>query len=192
MDAQISGFSCRLEMALYQGEYQVKHNLMLTITSLLSILFMTLHLTSDTVHARVGTAEAGGSTLVAVPILVVWLYGTLVLAERRSGYIIMLVGSLLASGMPVIHVMGAGGVFRGQIAKSSPAFLFVWTLHALGVTGIFSLILSARGLWSLRRSQPRSSKNPNHGRDTPAKFANASARLREDDGHSKVKVSCGL
>jgi hypothetical protein len=24
------------------------------------------------------------------------------------------------------------------------------------------------------------------------KFANASARLREDDGHSKVKVSCGL
>src|SRR5438552_12957015 len=58
---------------------------MLTITSLLSILFMTLHLTSDTVHAKVGTAQAGGSTLVAVPILVVWLYGTLVLAERRWG-----------------------------------------------------------------------------------------------------------
>ena len=63
----------------------MKPNVMLTVTSLLSILFMTLHLTSDTVHARVGTAEAGGSTLVAVPILVVWLYGTLVLAERRSG-----------------------------------------------------------------------------------------------------------
>src|SRR5216117_2221003 len=137
------------------GEYQMKQNVMLTIASLLSILFMTLHLTSDTVHARVGTAEAGGSTLIAVPILVVWLHGTLVLAERRSGYIIMLVGSLLASGMPVIQVMGAGGVFRGQIAKSSPAFLFVWTLHALGVTGIFSLILSARGLWSLQRGQPR-------------------------------------
>src|SRR2546430_3802655 len=83
----------------------MKQNVMLTIASLLSILFMTLHLTSDTVHARVGTAEAGGSTLIAVPILVVWLHGTLVLAERRSGYIIMLVGSLLASGMPVIHVM---------------------------------------------------------------------------------------
>jgi hypothetical protein len=65
----------------------MKHNMRLTITSLLSILFMTFHLTSDTVHARVGTAEAGGSTLVAVPVLVVWLYGTLVLAERRSGYI---------------------------------------------------------------------------------------------------------
>ena len=63
----------------------MKHNLMLTITSVLSILFMTLHLTSDTLHARVGTPEAGGSTLVAVPVLVVWLCGTLVLSERRSG-----------------------------------------------------------------------------------------------------------
>jgi len=133
----------------------MKHNLMLTIASLLTILLMTLHLTSDTIHARVGTPEAGGSTLVAVPILAIWLYGTLVLAERRSGYIIMLIGSLLALGMPVAHVMAAEGVFRGQIARSSPAFLFVWTLHALGVTAMFSLILSVRGLWSLRRGQPR-------------------------------------
>ena len=131
----------------------MKHNLVLTITSLLTILLMTLHLTSDTIHAQVGTPEAGGSTLVAIPILVIWLYGTLVLAERRSGYIIMLVGSLIGLGMPVIHVMGAGGVFHGQIAKSSPAFLFVWTLHVLGVTGMFSLILSMRG--SLQRGQPR-------------------------------------
>ena len=99
----------------------MKHTLTLTITSLLSILVMTFHLTDDTLHAKVGTAQAGGSTLVAVPILVVWLYGTLVLAERRSGYVIMLVGSLLGLSMPVIHVMGAGGVFRGEIAKSSGA-----------------------------------------------------------------------
>jgi hypothetical protein len=133
----------------------MKPNFMLIIASLLSIFLMTLHLTSDTIHARVGTPEAGGSTLVGVPVLVLWLYATLLVAERRSGHIVMLVGSLLAAGMPVIHVMGAGGVFRGQIARSSPAFLFVWTLHALGVTGLFSLILSARGLWSLRRGQPR-------------------------------------
>jgi hypothetical protein len=133
----------------------MKQNLMLPIASLLLILFMTLHLTSDTVHARAGTPEAGGSTLVGVPVLAVWLYGTLLLAERRSGHIIMLVGSLLGLGMPVVHVMGAGGVFRGAIAKSSPAFLFVWTLHALGVTGLFCFILAVRGLWSLRRGQPR-------------------------------------
>ena len=132
----------------------MKQNLILTITSLLMILLLTLHLTSDTIHARVGTPEAGGSTLVAVPVLVLLLYGTLVLGERRSGYIIMLVGSIIGLGMPIIHVMGAGGIFHGQIAKSSPAFLFVWTLHALGVTGMFSLILSVRALWSLRRSQP--------------------------------------
>ncbi|MCA1614479.1 MAG: hypothetical protein LC800_10175 [Acidobacteria bacterium] len=34
-------------------------------------------------------------------------------------------------------------------------FFFVWTLIALGVTTLFSVILSARGLWSLRRGQPR-------------------------------------
>ena len=133
----------------------MKRNLILVVTSAASILLMTFHLTSDTLHAGVGTPEAGGSTLVAVPVLVIWLYGTQVLAERRSRHVIMLVGSLLGLGMPVIHVMGAGGVFRGAIAKSSGAFLFVWTLHALGVTSMFSLIPSVRGLWSLRRGQPR-------------------------------------
>ena len=133
----------------------MKNSVMLTIASLLSILLVTFHFTSDTLHAKLGTAEAGGATLVAVPILVVWLYGTLVLAERRSGYVIMLVGSLFAMLLPIIHVMGAGGVFHGAIAKSSGAFLFVWTLHALGVAAMFSVILSIRGLLSLKSGQPQ-------------------------------------
>jgi hypothetical protein len=81
----------------------------------------------------------------AVPILAVWLYGTLVLAERRSGYVIILLGSLLGLVVPVIHMKGAG--VGGAIAKSSGAFFFIWTLLALGVTALFSVILSARGLW---------------------------------------------
>lgn len=132
----------------------MKPKLMLPIGSLLLILLMTLHLTSDTIHARAGTPEAGGSTLVAVPILAVWLCGTLLLAERRSGHIIMLVGSLLAVLMPVLHAMSPAGFFHGAIARSSPAFLFVWTLHALGVLGLFCLVLAVRGLWKLRRGQP--------------------------------------
>jgi len=80
-----------------------------------------------------------------------WLYATLVLAERRSGYLIILVASLLAAGLPVVHMTGAGGVVGGAIAKSGGAFFFVWTLLALGVTAVSSLILSARGLWSGRR-----------------------------------------
>ncbi len=133
----------------------MKNSVLLTVTSLLSILLVTFHFTSDTLHAKVGTAEAGGLTLVVVPILVVWLYGTLVLAERRSGYIIVLVLSLFALFLPVIHVMGAGGVFHAAIAKSSGAFLFVWTLHALGVTAMFSVILCIRGLLSLQSGQNR-------------------------------------
>lgn len=129
----------------------MKPNPTLTITSLLSILLMTFHLTSDTLRAQVGTPEAGGLTLIAVPILVLWLYGTLVLSERRSGYVIMLIGSIIGLGMPVMHVMGAGGVFHAHLVKSNGDFLFVWTLHALGVTAMFSLILATRGLRGLRR-----------------------------------------
>ena len=67
------------------------------------------------------------------------------LAERRSGYIITLLGSLLGLAVPVIHMKGAG--VGGAIAKSSGAFFFIWTLLALGVTALFSVILSARALW---------------------------------------------
>jgi len=133
----------------------MKRNLTLTIASLLSILFMTFHFTSDTLHARVGSPEAGGLTLVAVPILAVWLYGTVLLGDRRSGQVIMLVGSLIALLMPVIHARGPEGFFTGQWANRSDAFLFIWTLHVLGVTGMFSLILSIRALLSQQRSQAR-------------------------------------
>jgi hypothetical protein len=88
-----------------------------------------------------------------VPILVVWLYGTLVLTERRSGYVIILLGSLLGLAVPVVHMMGKG--VGGKIAQSSGGFFFVWTLLALGVTALFSVILSVRGLWNLRGGQSR-------------------------------------
>jgi len=47
------------------------------------------------------------------------------------------------------------GIAGGRITGTSGAFFFVWTLLALGVTAVFSVILSARGLWNLRRGQPR-------------------------------------
>jgi hypothetical protein len=121
----------------------MKHNAVLTIASLLSILFMTLHLADDIVR---GMEPGTLSDLIAVPILVVWLYGTLVLAEKRSGYAIILLGSLLGLLVPVIHMKGVG--VGGAIAKSSGGFFFIWTLLALGVTALFSVILSARGLWA--------------------------------------------
>ena len=88
---------------------------------------------------------------IALLVLVVFLYGTLVLAERRSGYTIMLLVGLFAAAMPVMHMRGA---HYGEIAKSAGGFFFVWTLWALGGLGGFTFIRSARGLWSLRRGQP--------------------------------------
>jgi biotin transporter BioY len=127
---------------------QMKQNAILVVTSLLSILLLTLHITDDIVR---GISKAEPSNI-ALIVLAVFLYGTLVLAERRSGYVIMLFVGLFAAGMPVIHMRGA---HYGEIAKSSGGFFFVWTLWALGALGGVTVILSARGLWSLRRGQPR-------------------------------------
>jgi len=121
----------------------------LTITSLLSILLMTLHVTDDIVR---GLSRPGPDNVFGVVIFVVWLVGTLLLAERRSGYIIMLLGGLFAAAMPVLHMTGAGYV---AIAKSSGGFFFVWSLLAVGITGTFAVILSARALWALRSGKPR-------------------------------------
>ena len=123
----------------------MKRSVLLTITSLLSILLMTFHLSDD---IRRGFDSGGVRNITGVLMMVVWLYGTLVLAERRSGYLIILLGSILGSGVPVIHMIGKGLV-GGRVANSSGMFFWVWTLLTLQVTAIFSLILSARGLWSL-------------------------------------------
>jgi hypothetical protein len=126
----------------------MKHNAILVVTCLLSILLLTLHITDDIVR---GISKAQPSNT-ALLILAISLYGTLVLAERLSGHVIMLLVGLFAAGMPVIHMRGA---HYGEIAKSSGGFFFGWTLWALGGLGGFTVILSARGLWSLRRGQPK-------------------------------------
>lgn len=128
----------------------MKENNLLVITSLLLVLLITFHLTDDIVR---GFEKGGLSTLTAVPIVVVWLYGTLLLSERRSGYVILLLGSLLGLVVPVIHMMGKGVGAGSRIANSSGAFFFVWTLIAIGVTALLSIILSLRGLWNLRRGR---------------------------------------
>jgi hypothetical protein len=120
----------------------MKHNILLVVASVLSILFMTFHMTDDIVR---GMEPGRLVDLIVVPVLAVWLYGTLVLAEKRSGYVIILLGSLLGLVVPVIHMKGAG--VGGTLAKSSGAFFFIWTLIALGVTALFSVLLSAHALW---------------------------------------------
>jgi len=131
----------------------MKNSVMLTITSLLLLLLLTFHLAHDITYGY----EPGGlaNLIVVVPFSVVWLYGTLVLAERRSGYIIMLLLSLFSLVVPYVHMKGKGVGLAGRLAGVSGRFFFFWTLLAIGVLGLFSAILSARGLWSLpwRRSR---------------------------------------
>ena len=124
----------------------MKPNAVLVVTSLLSILLLTFHVTDDIVR---GISKAEPSKI-ALLVLAVLLYGTLVLSERRSGHVITLLVGLFAAAMPVMHMRG---VHYPEIAKSSGGFFFVWTLWALGGLGGLTVMLSVRGLWSLRRSR---------------------------------------
>ena len=58
----------------------MKHNTLLSIASMLSLLLLTLHITDDIVR---GISKAESSNI-ALVVLAAMLYGTLVLPERRS------------------------------------------------------------------------------------------------------------
>ena len=131
----------------------MKNSSLLTITSLLLLLFLTFHLAGDIVYGW----EPGGlaNLIVVVPFSVVWLYATLVLAERRSGYIIVLLLSLFSLVVPYVHMKGKGVGVTSRLGGTSGHFFFVWTLFAIGVLGLFSVILSARLLWNPKWGQSK-------------------------------------
>ena len=127
----------------------MKHTRLLQITSLLSLLLLTLHVTDDIVR---GISKAESSNI-ALVVLVVLVYGTLVLADGAWGHVIMFVAGFFAAINPVMHMRGT---HYPEIAASPGGFFFVWTLWALGAVGGVTMILSVRGLWSLRRGGTRS------------------------------------
>lgn len=130
----------------------MKPNHILTVASLLSVILFTFHLADDIVR---GFEPGTMTNLWALPIFAVWLYGTLVLAERRAGYIITLVASLLSLSVPFLHMRGKGVGIDSDITNSGGAFFFVWTLIALGTTALFSVLLSIRELFrSFRPNKP--------------------------------------
>ena len=130
----------------------MKQTASLTAASLLTTLLITIHLTGDILFKM---SPAGLINLVAVFVLAVQLYGTLVLGGRRAGYVIIFLGSVLGLFIAVLHMRGTHGLIGGDIGNSSQAFLFVWTILALSVTSTFAIILSASALLGLpwRRSR---------------------------------------
>ena len=120
----------------------MKPSVMLTVASLLSLLLIMFHLTDDVL------LQVDGAVKYPIPVVIfaVWLYGTLMLSDRVSGYVIMLLGGLIAAGMIVTHS-------RTGVVHKTGGFFFVWTMFALSATGWLTAILSARGLWLTYRAR---------------------------------------
>jgi hypothetical protein len=117
----------------------------LTIASLLTLILLPFHVGGD---VALGLDKGGsGIVFILVPVLLLVACGTLLLAERISGHIIMFIGGVAALGMPIIH---RNNGFTATVAQSPGGIFFIWTLVALGVTGGLAIILSVRGLWNLR------------------------------------------
>ena len=126
----------------------------LTITALVTIVLSTFHLADDVVRG----IEPGGTTnYTGVIILAVYLYATLMLGERRWAHMIVLIGSIGGAAVPYLHMTGSGLV-GARIVNSGAVFFWVWTLMALGATALVSVVLAARGLWSLQWGQSRASR----------------------------------
>jgi hypothetical protein len=135
----------------------MRESVQLTVASLVSIVLMTFHLTDDAFHTREGVYLPG-----AVAILLVWLYGTLVLAGRRSGYVVMLIGGLFGAVAPYLHVIRTGGLLIRDSIASVGSYFFVWTLLALSTSSAFAFALAVRGLWRLRRRPDSDQLDPAH------------------------------
>ena len=131
----------------------MKHQASLTVATLFTILLFSVHYAQDIV-LRIEPGDA--TTYIGVAIVVAWLYPALVLAGRRSGYLINLVFSLAATFMPLLHMRGAGllGHSRGSL-EFFPAFFWVWTTFAICVSGALVFLLSLHGLAALWRGAPR-------------------------------------
>ena len=129
----------------------MKESSMLTTLSLVSLLFLTFHLTGDIVY---GWEQGKLANLIGVVLIGnVWLYGVLMFRERLAGYIVTLLGGLLSLLVPYVHMSGKGVGVASRLSGHQGHFFFVWSLLALGVIGLFSIILSLRGMLSLRKSR---------------------------------------
>ena len=141
---QISGtsFSC-----FNVCSKQMNRNQLLTVTSLLSIFLLVIHVIDDIVR---GFDSAGLQNMIGIAVVAALLYGTLVLRERLAGIISMLVVSIFAAGMPVIHLRSAR---INEIAQSSGGYFFILILWMLGILGIFGIILAVELLLRRRRNK---------------------------------------
>jgi len=126
----------------------MKKNDLLALLSLIALILLSIHLPDDYVH---GFDKHVVDSPYPILIFVVWAGGLLLARERLIGRIILLLGGLVAIGMPVLHL---NGHFRPEFATSHGALLFLWILYALGTTGALIVILALKELVSRSPSPP--------------------------------------
>jgi hypothetical protein len=119
---------------------------LLTVTSLLSLTLLTIHVSDDIAR---GISSLNFASMIAVLVVAMLLYATLTGEGRRAGAVSGFLIGLLALGMPALHFRGA---HMNEIAKSSGGLFFVWTLWALGGLGGAGMILSVRAFLASFRS----------------------------------------
>ena len=127
----------------------MNNDALLRTTSLLAVLLATLHVADDVVR---GFEPPGLGNLSGIGLFTLWAYAALVLVGKRSGYVLLMLGSLLAMVMPLAHFRGRGVI---RIIETDGALLFTWTLLLLGVLGSISLLLAGHGLWVARSGRDR-------------------------------------
>ena len=120
----------------------MKTNALLSTSSLLSIVLLTFHLADDVVLDK--DVLDIGRLSIYLPVIAVWLCGTLLLMGRRSGYIVCVLGALIGLAVVAIHGSGTTGIHG--------TFFHIWLLVSIGSASLFSLILAVIGLIDLRGS----------------------------------------
>lgn len=78
----------------------------------------------------------------------VWVLVTVGMEHSRSRYGLLLLGGLFACLMPLAHFTGKG--LSAALVGSDGALFFITVLFVLGISGPASVLLAAKGLWSLR------------------------------------------
>jgi hypothetical protein len=129
------------------GVSAVKQHDLLSVTSILSVLLLALHISQDIVF---GFDRAGLNHLVGVAMLLVIACGAVLWRDRLPGKVIMLLGGVMAAGMLPLHMRNG---MRPEFLAKDGALLFIWTMYVLGVMGAWSVILAIQALRARRDPQ---------------------------------------
>ena len=118
------------------------NNRLLKITSVLSVVLLILHVAGD-----ISLGYEKGSVYPVIPIAVVFLVGSTILADHISGRIIMFLGGIASALMPVLHWKLYAVADRGALG-----YWFAAIVLGMGVTGVFGAILAVLEMWRTWRT----------------------------------------